>query len=219
MANKSYHELTDKEWKRVEKLLPAPKKTGRPQIDSRIAVKGILWILKSGDFLAMGSTFCKVHRHGLGTCKNAPGHETNQEIGSSRGGKTTKIHVLLDEKFHLVKFLLSAGNINDNLVAPALLQGLNLKSKVVLADKAYCDAKIRDYLEKQGARVCIPDKDNVKVKHDFDKKLYKKRNVVERFFCRLKDYLRITIRLDKLSFSFSSFVCLTVFLLSERIHD
>ena len=88
-----------------------------------------------------------------------------------------------------------------------------------MADKAYCDVKIRDYLEKQGARVCIPDKDNVKVKHDFDKKLYEKRNVVERFFCRLKDYLRITIRLDKLSYSFSSFVCLTVFLLSERIHD
>ena len=259
MADKSYHELTDEEWKRVEKLLPATKKTGRPQIDSRAALNGILWILKSGapwrflpvkygkwnsvyrkfrqwtnvgvftnlakyesesgDFLAMDSTFCKVHRHGLGACKNAPGHEKNQEIGSSRGGKTTKIHILLDEKFHLVKFLLSAGNVNDNLVAPALLQGLNLKSKVVLADKAYCDAKIRDYLQRQGARVCIPDKNNVKVKHDFDKKLYKKRNVVERFFCRLKDYLRITIRLDKLSSSFSSFVCLAVFLLSQRIRD
>ena len=43
-----------------------------------------------------------------------------------------------DENFHL----LSAGNVNDNLVAPALLQGLNLKNKVVLADKAYSDAKI-----------------------------------------------------------------------------
>ena len=174
---------------------------------------------ESGHFLAMDSTFCKVHRHALGACKNAPGHETKQEIGSSRGGKTTKIHVLLDEKFHLVKFLLSAGNVNDNLVAPTLLQGLNLKSKVVLADKAYCDAKIRDYLQSQGALVCIPDKVNGKVKHCFDKKLYKKRNIVERFFCRLKDYLRITIRLDKLSSSFNSFVCLAVFFLSQRIRD
>lgn len=259
MANKSYHELTDEEWKRVEKILPEAKRTGRPQINLRAAFNGILWLLKSGapwrflpakygkwnsvykkfrqwtsaglfttlakndsesgHFLAMDSTFCKVHRHALRACKNAPGHETKQEIGSSRGGKTTKIHVLLDEKFHLVKFLLSAGNVNDNLVAPTLLQGLNLKSKVVLADKAYCDAKIRDYLQRQGALVCIPDKVNGKVKHGFDKKLYKKRNIVERFFCRLKDYLRITIRLDKLSSSFNSFVCLAVFFLSQRIRD
>ena len=88
-----------------------------------------------------------------------------------------------------------------------------------MADKAYSNAQIRNFLEKQGARVCIPDKVNSKVKHDFDKVLYKKRNVVERFFCRLKDYLRITIRLDKLSSSFSGFLSLAIFLLSLRIRD
>ena len=58
----------------------------------------------------------------------------------------------------------------------------------------------------KGHLYCIPDKVNSKVKHKFDEELYKKRNVVERFFCRLKDFLRITIRLDKLSSSFISFV-------------
>jgi len=112
-----------------------------------------------------------------------------------------------------------AENVNDNLLVLPLLKGFNFKNKVVLADKAYSTAKIRDYLEKQGALVCIHDKINAKVKHDFDRELYKKRNVVERFFCRLKDYLRITIRLDKLSSSFNSFVCFAIFLLSQRIHD
>ena len=259
MANKSYHELTDKEWKMVEKILPAEQKTGRPQINLRAAFNGILWILKSGatwrflperygkwnsvykkfqqwikagvfekltqskaeygEFFTLDSTFCKVHRHALGARKNAPRHETKQDIESSRGGKTTKIHVLLDENFRVVKFLLSAGNVNDNLVALPLLQGLKLRDKVVLADKAYSTAKIRDYLEKQRAIVCIPDKANAKVKHEFDEELYKKRNVVERFFCRLKDYLRISIRLDKLSSSFSGFVSLAIFLLSQRIHQ
>ena len=257
MADKSYHELTDKEWKIVERKLPPAKSKGRPQTDNRLALNGILWVMKSGapwrflpskygkwnsvykkfrqwasagifenlmprhkdygEILAMDSTFCKVHRHALGARKNAPGHETNQNIDSSRGGKTTKIHILVDENFRVVKFLLSAGNVNDNLLALPLLKGFNLKNKVVLADKAYSTAKIRDYLEKQGALVCIPDKVNAKVKHDFDRQLYKKRNVVERFFCRLKDYLRITIRLDKLSSSFSSFVCLAIFLLSQRV--
>ena len=259
MANKSYHELTEEEWKIVERELPAAKSTGRPQTDNRLAFNGILWILKSGapwrflpskygkwnsvykkfqqwikagvfenltrsnaergEFFTLDSTFCKVHRHALGARKNAPGHETKQDIESSRGGKTTKIHVLLDENFRVVKFLLSAGNVNDNLLALPLLKGFNLKNKVVLADKAYSTAKIRDYLEKQGAFVCIPDKINAKAKHDFDRELYKKRNVVERFFCRLKDYLRISIRLDKLSSSFSGFVSLAIFLLSQRIHQ
>ena len=40
MADKPYHALTDEEWKRVEKLLPATKKTGRSQIDSRTALNG-----------------------------------------------------------------------------------------------------------------------------------------------------------------------------------
>ena len=147
MADKPYHALTDEEWKRVEKLLPTTKKTGRPQIDSRAALNasgapwrflpakygkwtgaGVFTTLtknesESGDFLAMDSTFCKVHRHALGACKKSSDHETKQEIAPSQGGKTTKIHILLDENFHL----LSAGNVNDNLVAPALLQGINLK--------------------------------------------------------------------------------------------
>ena len=48
MANKSYHELTEEEWKIVEKALPPEKRTGRPQTDARAAFNGILWILKSG---------------------------------------------------------------------------------------------------------------------------------------------------------------------------
>ena len=257
MANKSYHEISDEEWKILEKRLPEAKRRGRPQIELRAAFNGIVWLLKSGapwrllpakygkwnsvykkfrqwtnagvfealtrgesefgKFLALDSTFCKVHRHGLGAGKKAPGHETAQEVGPSRGGKTTKIHVLIDENFHIVKFLLSAGNVNDSVLALVLLQGLNLKGKTILADKAYSAAKIRDYLKKQGAQVCIPDKVNATVKHDFDKALYKKRNVVERFFCQLKDYLRITIRLDKLSAIFRSFVSLAIFLISIRI--
>ena len=89
-----------------------------------------------------------------------------------------------------------------------LLKGFNLKNKVVLADKAY--AKIHDYLEKQGAIVCIPDKINAKSKHDFDRELYKKRNVVERFFCRLKRFRRIFTRYDKLSIIFAGFILLAM---------
>lgn len=75
----------------------------------------------------------------------------------------------------------------------------------------------REQNKMAGLQVCIPDKETAKVKRDFDEEPYKKRNVVERFFCRLKDCLRITIRLNKLSSSVSGFGSLAIFLLSSRI--
>ena len=56
-----------------------------------------------------------------------------QDIGSSRGGK---IHFLVNEKMQPVKFLLSAGNINDN----QLFHALKLKGKKILANKIQGDA-------------------------------------------------------------------------------
>ena len=63
---------------------------------------------------------------------------------------------------------------------------MNLDGKTVLGDKAFCSARIRDFIQAQGGRVCIPDKINSRALHDFDKELYKARNVVELFFLRIK---------------------------------
>ena len=50
-----------------------------------------------------------------------------------------------------------------------------------MADKAFNSEKIRAFIQEQGATVCVPDKSNSVVKHDFDAELYKQRNIVERF--------------------------------------
>ena len=71
--------------------------------------------------------------------------------------------------------------------------------KKVLADRAYSSSFIRTFIEQQKATVCIPDKSNFKVTHDFDKELYKSRNIIERFFQRIKNYRHIAFRFDKLS--------------------
>ena len=43
------YELTDEQWAKIEPLLPAQKpKTGRPNLDHRQVVNGMLWVLKSG---------------------------------------------------------------------------------------------------------------------------------------------------------------------------
>jgi len=45
-------ELTDKQWKIIEPLLPRskskPGKRGRPPVNKRVVFNGILWILRTG---------------------------------------------------------------------------------------------------------------------------------------------------------------------------
>ena len=152
----------------------------------------------------MDSTFCKVHQHAAGAKKILG----NQDIGTSRGGKTTKIHALVNENFQLISLLLSGGQIHDSEVAVDLLSKITLEGKKVLADKAFCSELIRDYISQQNALACIPDKLNATHLHDFDPELYKARNIIERFFQRIKNFRHISTRYDKLSVCFLNFVIL-----------
>ncbi len=65
--------------------------------------------------------------------------------------------------------------------------------------------QIRDYIALNNTIACIPDKVNAKIKHGFDADLYRKRNIVERFFQRIKNYRHIAIRYDKLADCFLNF--------------
>lgn len=150
------------------------------------------------------STFCKVHQHAAGARKIFG----NQNIGVSRGGKTTKIHALVNEHFQLVGVELSGGNIHDSEIAIKLLSKVTLAGKKVLADKAFCSEEIRNFISQEKAGACIPDKSNAVVTHEFDEALYKARNIIERFFQRIKNFRHIATRYDKLSECFLNFVLL-----------
>ncbi|MBE8951228.1 MAG: IS5 family transposase, partial [Quinella sp. 3Q1] len=155
------------------------------------------------------STFCKVHQHAAGARKK----NGNQAIGVSRGGKTTKIHALVTENFQLIGLLLTGGQVHDSECARELLSKVNLEGKTVLGDKAFCSARIREFIREQGGTVCIPDKTNSRTLHEFDRELYKARNVVERFFLRIKNRRHIATRYDKLAVCFLNFVILSALLI------
>jgi transposase len=42
------HGLTDDQWELIEDVFPPPARTGRPPIDRRKVVDGVLWILRTG---------------------------------------------------------------------------------------------------------------------------------------------------------------------------
>jgi transposase len=77
----------------------------------------------------------------------------------------------------------------------------------LIADKGYDTDAFRRYLKDQGIKPVIPGKSNRKKRIRYDKEAYKGRNVIERCFCRLKDFRRIATRYDKLARNFLSAVC------------
>lgn len=76
------------------------------------------------------------------------------------------------------------------------------------ADTAYDSDRFRAFLIKRGTTPVIPNNPTRKRLHPFDEHRYRARNLVERMFCRLKDWRRVATRYDKLAITFLSAVCL-----------
>jgi transposase len=105
-------------------------------------------------------------------------------------------------------FSLSAGEKNDS---PEGIKLLNFtpyfkENKFILMDKAYQGDDMRLTAENLGYEPVVPPKSNRLYKWDYDKELYKLRNVIERFFRRIKRFRRICTRYDKLDSLYSGFI-------------
>jgi transposase len=92
--------------------------------------------------------------------------------------------------------LITPGNCHDLTAARDLLPTLP-PSQHLLADRAYDATSLRDWLAERGTKAVIPPNPTRKHPHRYDAKAYKGRNLIERMFCRLKDFRRIATRYDK----------------------
>lgn len=97
-----------------------------------------------------------------------------------------------------VQVALSAGQANDAPMAELLLNDLP-RGATVLADKAYDADWIRDVIDVQDCRACIPPKSNRTDDIAYSKRTYRKRNLIERFFNKIKQFRRIATRYDRLA--------------------
>ena len=82
-----------------------------------------------------------------------------------------------------------------------------------LADTAYDSDALRAWLRHRGCQPVIPNNPTRKRKHPFDKAAYRTRNVIERTFCRLKDWRRVATRYDKLAHNYLASVALAALVL------
>ena len=117
-------------------------------------------------------------------------------MGRSRGGLTSKLHALVDAEGRPVTLRLTAGQVADCKEAEALIAGLG-EGDILLADKGYDSDAIRTMARERKAWANIPPKANRKGTFAFSAWLYRQRNLVERFFNRIKHFRGIATRYDK----------------------
>jgi transposase len=107
----------------------------------------------------------------------------------------------------LVAFLITPGQRGDAPVAAELI-GLVPASATLAADRAYDSDALRQMLIDRGTTPVIPNAPYRKRLHPFDRDAYKRRNLVERAFCRLKDFRRVATRYDKLATTYTAAISL-----------
>jgi transposase len=135
-----------------------------------------------------------------------------QAIGRSRGGRTTKIHAVCDAIGRAIAIEVTPGQLGDVRAAAQLLGQLP-PSRRCAADTAYDSNALRQFLRERGTLPIIPNNPTRKCLHPFDRKAYKRRNLIERAFCRLKDWRRIATRYDKLARNFHAAVAIAAIII------
>ena len=126
-----------------------------------------------------------------------------QGIGRSRGGRGSKVHVAVDDFGRPLRIDVTGAQTHDSKAFDAFLDW-DATPLAIVADKAYGSAAIRQAIDDEGAVAVIPSKFNAKVPIQHDPNLYAMRNLVERFFCRMKDMRRLTTRYEKMKGNFLS---------------
>lgn len=259
----SRHDLTDVEWNAIRHFLPSQsaRKRGRPWIDHRIVINGILWILHTGSpwrdlpdefgcwqtvynrfrrwvnedlwdriyakllkrvdelgeidrslWCADGSVI-RAHRAAAGMLTQSEENDELNALGRSRGGYSTKLHLLTDGEGTMLACTATPGQRHDstefeclmeNCVLP--LQRIAKRPAAIAGDKGYSSNAIRESIRSRGIEPVIASKSNETRDENFDKEKYRRRNIVERVIGWLKESRRVATRFDKLTSSYLAFV-------------
>jgi transposase len=133
---------------------------------------------------------------------------TPEAIGKSRGGWTTKIHLVAADARTAITFALSPGQASDAVHGRLLLGGIGpLPAPLhLLMDGAYDDNQTLQLALDFGYIPVVPPRPNRLDPWQLDRAMYRKRNEIERLFRRLKGFRRIFSRFDKLDVIFLGFL-------------
>jgi transposase len=110
-----------------------------------------------------------------------------------------------------VRILLTAGQSHDLNAAPGLIA--NLHCRHVVADRGYDSDAFLGLIRASGANAHIPSPRHRVIQRTVSRRIYRQRNLVERYFCKLKHFRRVATRFDKLARNYLA----SVLLVSTRL--
>lgn len=128
-------------------------------------------------------------------CRGWKGGPEVHGIGRSRGGLTTKVHLVVDALGLPLAFEVTEGNRHDIVPAPGLVQ--RTRPRCLLGDKAYSSHGFRALLDEMNCQPVIPSSSSWTSPPAYDKDLYKARSEVECTFSLLKQARRFATRYEK----------------------
>lgn len=166
------------------------------------------------EWLLLDSTIIRAHPCAAGAPVPPHSEPVDQALGRSRGGFSTKIHILVDALGNPLDFVLTAGQKHDVQQAAKLLKGR--RCDYVIADKGYDSDTLLELIESLGAIPVIPARKNRTQPRHYDAHLYKERHLIECFINKIKWYRRIFSRFDKLAVHFLGFLAFVASLIWLR---
>jgi len=102
--------------------------------------------------------------------------------------------------------IVTEGQVSDISCAHELVE--HLRTGAVIADKGYDSDAFVNTIRATRAKAVIPPRSNRTTKRRYSRALYRTRNIVERFFNRIKHLRRVSTRYDKLAGNYFAFAVL-----------
>ena len=156
--------------------------------------------------------------------KSEPEEPGDHALGRSRGGFSTKIHLIGDSGGIPIHFHLSPGQAHENTTLEDLLNGIDQETvagsgnvlpwpTAIAGDKGYRAEWIDQMLLDMGVTPVIPcktneDRDNRSV--EFDKEKYRRRNIIERLIGWLKECRAVFARFEKTAINYAGMVKMAI---------
>jgi transposase len=273
------HEVTDAQWQFIEPQLPkSTATTGRPPVDARTMINGLMWILRTGapwrdlpeewfgpwqtvyhyrnawrangtldkilmsllvrrnhrgridwDLWCIDGSVARAARCAAGACKRScqlhPDEPPDHALGRSRGGFTSKFHLLTDGDGLPISVQVSPGQRHDSMMFEVVMDGViaipqrrgrpRRRPRRLAGDKGYSYPRVRRWLRAHGIIGVISQRDDQRANHKgrplkFDKKAYRRRSVIEQCIGWLKECRRIGTRFEKLAINFLAMIKLAI---------
>lgn len=127
-------------------------------------------------------------------------------LGRSRGGFSTKVHLVCDSRAHVVAVAVTAGQAHESRgFAPTMARRLLHVRRWpdhLAGDKGYSYPGIRRWCRRRRIGAVIPTRKDQPRAEDFDRARYRRRNVVERVVGWYKEYRALGTRHEKLAVNY-----------------